>query len=196
MGEKFHITHSSFRQLFVEHFDPLCRFLAYYSTDHFMIEEAVQDVFVNMWEKRDVLQIESIKTYLYSSARNRILNRIRDEKRRNTLLEQWVQSEIEKKHGEECFDIDEFSQRVENAIEALPEKCRIIFDMSKKKNFTYKQIAEKLGISVKTVETQMGIALRKIREQLSTCYSRIAINLFHLVCKIFKKNFIPFRGQV
>ena len=192
MGEKFHITHSSFRQLFAEHFDPLCRFLAYYSTDHFMIEEAVQDVFVNMWEKRDVLQIESVKTYLYASARNRILNRIRDEKRRNTLLEQWVQSEMEKSRGEDCFDIDEFSQRVENAIDHLPEKCRKIFDLSKKKNLTYKQIAEKLDISVKTVETQMGIALRKIREQLSACYPRIANTLFLFVCKIFQKNHISF----
>ena len=172
MREVFHITHSSFRQLFDQYFYPLCRFLAYYTTDNAMIEDAVSETFIKLWEERDNLQIESIKTYLYQSARNRMLNSIRDENRRNAFLEQWVQSEMEKNQGEECFNIDEFSRRVQNAIDSLPDKCKTVFDLSKKKNFTYKQIAEKLGISIKTVETQMGIALRKIREQLSIYYPR------------------------
>ena len=184
MNEKFQITHSSFRQLFDGHFEPLCRFLKYYTTNRATIEEVVQDVFVKLWEDREVLQISSVKTYLYTSARNRMLNYIRDEKRRNTLLEQWVQSETEKNCGEECFDIDEFSERVQNAINSLPEKCREIFELSKKKNLTYKQIAEKLDISVKTVETQMGIALRKIRENLSAFYPRISQSLFLFIYKL------------
>ena len=170
VDKKFNITHNSLRQLFEQHFDPLCRFLACYTSDHMTIEDVVQDVFVNMWEKREELQIESPKTYLYSSARNRMLNYLREEKRQNTLLEQWVQSELEKKQGEECFNIDEFSRLAEIAIDNLPDKCRQIFNLSKKRNLTYKQIAGKLDISIKTVESQMGIALRKIREQLSVYY--------------------------
>jgi len=151
-------------------FEPLCRFLAYYTADRIMIEEVVQDVFIKLWEERNTLRIESVKTYLYKSARNRMLNYIRDEKRRNLLLEQWVKHEMEQKQGKECFDIDEFSQRVQNAIDALPDKCRTIFNLSKTEKLTYKQIAEHLNISVKTVESQMGIALRKIREKLSEFY--------------------------
>lgn len=187
-GCVFHITHSSLRQLFDQQFEPLCRFLAYYTTDRMIIEEVVQCVFVKLWEDRDVLQIESVKTYLYTSARNRMYNYIRDEKRRHTMLEQWVQSETEKNYGEDCFDIDEFSQRVQNAINNLPDKCRNIFVLSKKENLTYKQIAEHLNISVKTVETQMGIALRKIREQLSSFYPRIYNTLFLFLAKM-RKNF-------
>ena len=172
MDKKFNITRTSLRQLFEQHFDALCRFLACYTSDHMMIEDVVQDVFVNMWEKREELQIESAKTYLYASARNRMLNYLREEKRQNTLMEQWVQSEMERKQGEDCFNIDEFSRRVEVAIDNLPEKCRQIFNLSKKRNFTYKQIAGQLDISIKTVESQMGIALRKIREQLSAYYPR------------------------
>jgi len=166
----FRITHLSFRQLYDCHFDSICRFLAYYTTNRVTIEEVVQEVFVKLWEDREILKIESIKTYLYTSARNRMLNYLRDEKRRYMLLEQWIQHETGKEQGEECFDLDEFSQRVQKAIDSLPDKCREIFDMSKKEGFTYKHIAEKLNISVKTVETQMGIALRKIREQLATFY--------------------------
>lgn len=188
MREIFQINNSSFRQLFDRQFDPLCRFLAYYTTDRMIIEEVVQDVFVKLWEERNELKIESIKTYLFTSARNRMFNYIRDEKRRNTLLEQWVQHEIEKNRGEDCFDIDEFSQRAQNAIDALPDKCRVIFDLSKKEKLTYKQIAIHLNISVKTVEAQMGIALRKIRENLSTFYPRITNTLFLFICKFFRKN--------
>jgi len=170
MDNTFHITKTSFRQLFEQHFDPLCRFLACYTSDNMAIEDVVQDVFVNLWEKRDELQIESVKTYLFTSARNRMLNYLREVKRQNTLMEQWVQDEKEKKRGEECFNIDEFSERIESAIDTLPDKCKTIFNLSKKRNLTYKQIAGQLGISIKTVESQMGIALRKIREQLSAYY--------------------------
>ena len=173
MREVFHITQASFRQLFDHMFEPLCLFLTYYSADRMIIEEVVQDVFIKLWEDRDVLRIESVKAYLYTSARNRMLNYIRDEKRRNTLLEQWVQHEIDKRQGEECFDINEFTQRIQNAIDTLPDKCRNIFNLSKKEMLTYKQIAERLDISVKTVEKQMSIALRKIREQLSMFYVRL-----------------------
>jgi len=166
----FHITHSSFRQLFDSQYEQLCRFLAYYSTNRVIIEEVVQDVFVKLWEDRNTLQIESIKTYLFTSARNRMLNHIRDEKRRHAVLEQWIQHETEKNQGEECFDIDVFSKRVQSAINILPDQCRIIFNMSKKRGFTYKKIAQQLNISVKTVESQMSIALRKIRENLSMFY--------------------------
>ena len=172
MREFFHITRTSFRQLYELHFEALCRFLSCYTHDCMIIEEIVQDVFVKLWEDRDVLQIESVKSYLYTSARNRMLNHIRDQKRNNILFEQWVQHEIENRRGKECFDMEEFSQRVQGAIDTLPEKCRQIFELSKTENLTYKQIAERLGISIKTVETQMGIALRKIREYLSVYYKQ------------------------
>ena len=166
----FQITPSSFRQLFDSQFEPLCRFLTCYTTNRTTIEEVVQEVFVKLWEDREVLRIESVKTYLYSAARNRMLNYLRDEKRRHTLLEQWIQYEKDQNRGEECFDMEKFSKRVQQAIDSLPEQCMKIFEMSKKRGFTYKRIAEELNISVKTVETQMGIALRKIREYLSAYY--------------------------
>ena len=182
MLEIFHITHSSFRQLFDRQFYPLCQFLSYYTTNRMIIEEVVQDVFVKLWEDRNVSQIKSVNSYLYTSARNRMLNHIRDEKKRNLLLEQWVQHEL-RKEGEECFNIEEFNQKVQTAVELLPQKCRKIFNLSKKEKFTYKQIAEQLDISVKTVEAQMGIALRKIRKHLSASYPQIRNTLFLFLYK-------------
>jgi len=93
-----------------------------------------------------------------------------------------VQHEL-RKEGEECFNIEEFNQKVQTAVELLPQKCRKIFNLSKKEKFTYKQIAEQLDISVKTVEAQMGIALRKIRKHLSASYPQIRNTLFLFLYK-------------
>ena len=65
MNDTFHITYSSFRQLFDCQFEPLCQFLKYYTANRATIEEVVQEVFIKLWEDRDVLQITSVKTYLY-----------------------------------------------------------------------------------------------------------------------------------
>ena len=173
MSKLFEITESSIWKLNDLHIDSLCRFLTSYSNDRMKNEEVVQDVFVRLWEGRDTLQIESIKTYLYTSARNIMLNRLRDQKRNNTVMEQWAQQEMENRKGEECFDMGEFLSRSQVAINNLPDKCKQIFILSKQSNLTYKQIAEKLDISVKTVETQMGIALRKIRKHLASFYPRL-----------------------
>ncbi len=171
----FHITHESLKELFDKYFESLCRYLSYFTSNSMIVEEVVQDVFIRLWEERESLKIESIKTYLFTAAHNRMLNYIRNEKRYQTLIEQWTLHEQQKNGSGECFDIQEFSERVQNAIDSLPEKCRRIFDMGKKEGMTYRQIAEELDISVKTVETQMGIALRKIREYLSAFYPQSCI---------------------
>ncbi len=178
------INQITFRRLFDEYFEPMCCYLSYYTVNRSIIEEVVQDVFVKLWEERDSLQIESLKTYLYTSARNRVYNYMRNEKRHHTLIEDWAANECEKEKGEDCFDIDEFTQRIDTAIEQLPDKCKLIFTLSKKDQLTYKQIAERLGISIKTVENQMVISLRKIREYLSNYYPKVKKILF---LSIFRK---------
>ena len=70
--------------------------------------------------------------------------------------------------NKDCFDMDALTKGVNQAIEQLPEKCREIFSLSRKEGLSYRQIAERLGISVKTVETQISIALKRIREILSS----------------------------
>jgi len=57
-------------------------------------------------------------------------------------------------------------QSVQEAIAALPNRCRLIFRMSKIEGLTYREIADSLGISAKTVENQMGKALKLLREEL------------------------------
>ena len=158
------ITPQSFRKLFDLYFEPLCRSLNYYTRDVSAIEEIVQEVFVNLWEARNQVQIEHIKTYLFSAARYRALNYLRDKQRQADMLENWAKEELEQRKSSDVIDFEELLPQLQKAIDSLPEKCKGIFELSRNERLTYRQIADRNQISVKTVESQMSIALRKIRE--------------------------------
>ncbi|MDR1919411.1 MAG: RNA polymerase sigma-70 factor [Tannerellaceae bacterium] len=160
------MNEETFRELYDSYFEKICRYLNYYTHDSYAIEEVVQDVFVRLWDERHSRQIRFIHTYLFNSARNSMLNYLRNEERRTALLSQWAESEIEKQHEHDCVDRDEFALLLHAAVERLPLKCKEIFLMSREMELSYKEIAERQHISEKTVENQMGIALKKIRSYL------------------------------
>lgn len=159
---------ATFRKYYDLYYDQLCHFLNFYTQDITIIEDVLQEVYLKLWENRDEIEIQYIKTYLFHAAKNRVLNHLRDEQNRHYLLENWFNQQQQEKQGKECYDLEQFTTLLYKAIEQLPEKCREIFLLSRQEKLTYKQIAEKLDISVKTVEAQMGIALKRIRETLST----------------------------
>lgn len=159
---------ATFRKYYELYYDQLCHFLNFYTQDITIIEDVLQEVYLKLWENRDEIEIQYIKTYLFHAAKNRVLNHLRDEQNRHYLLENWFNQQQQEKQGKECYDLEQFTTLLYKAIEQLPEKCQEIFLLSRQEKLTYKQIAEKLDISVKTVEAQMGIALKRIRETLST----------------------------
>lgn len=164
------INSKNFREIYDAYFEPVCRFLNYYTRDVSVVEEVVQDVFVKLWEERETLEIQYIKTYIYNAARNKILNELRDVKNRNVLLENWAKREFENQQAEDCVDMNEFLQLLQAAVETLPENCKEIYKMSREQSMSYKDIAATRDISVKTVEAQMGIALKRIREKMARHY--------------------------
>ena len=152
----------AFRNYYDTYYEQLCCFLNFYTHDGAVIEDVIQEVFLKLWENKDCIEITYIKTYLFRAAKNR------DEENRHQLLENWFNQQLEERKYKDCFDMDALTKVVNQAIEQLPEKCREIFSLSRKEGLSYRQIAERLGISVKTVETQISIALKRIREILSS----------------------------
>ena len=75
--------------------------------------------------------------------------------------------------SEKDVRMEELKGYVQKAIAGLPNKCRVIFDLSRNAGMTYKEIAEELDLSVKTVENQVGLALKKLREQLNPIWDKI-----------------------
>ncbi|MFH2142332.1 MAG: RNA polymerase sigma-70 factor [Bacteroidota bacterium] len=159
----------SFEALFREYFVPLCSYARKFIYDMDSSKEIVQDVYINLWEKRDTIEMDkSVKSYLYTSVHNRCLNHIRDNKKFDK-----GNIRIEHTHYDrEWVDNDklveaENENKIMNSINSLPQKCREIFILSRFEQLKYNEIAEKTGISVKTVEAQMSKALKLLRENLS-----------------------------
>lgn len=164
---------SAFERLFRLHYETLCRFALDY-VDHLRIaEDLVQDVFFDLWKERRTLDVErSLKAYLYGATRHRALKHLR----REQVREKWaVNGDLRKAapsgrpdQAGGMVERKEQRQEVKEAIEALPEKRRQIFRLSRHHELTYSEIAVALDISIKTVETQMSRALKFLRERLES----------------------------
>ena len=154
----------SFENLFREYFSPLISFARKILVDEDDAREVVQKVFINLWEKREEIDLStSLKSYLFTSVHNRSLNVIRDRKKFSfeevpDMAGDWdVSAQIESM---------ELEEKINEALQALPEKCRQIFELNRFDGLKYSEIAAQLEISVKTVENQMSKALRILREKL------------------------------
>jgi len=167
----------AFEKLFHMYYGQLCLFASRILQDDSSAEEIVQDFFVKIWEKRKEFSIEtSVKSYLYRSVRNLCFNLIEH----NNIKLRHAQSMLAK-HEQQISDGDGFTEidlakRIEESIQSLPEKRQEIFRLSREQGLKYREIAEKLNISVKTVEAQMGLAIKTLREKLK--YFRANLLLF------------------
>nr|WP_321454173.1 RNA polymerase sigma-70 factor [uncultured Carboxylicivirga sp.] len=167
--------------LFKEHYQALCRFALTVIPLENLAEEAVQNVFVNIWEKRKTITVKSnIKGLLYQSVYNESI-RLRKKRLKTKEYEsEYVDQLLPDFDNQDQPDITFIKQAISNAIANLPEKCRDIFIMHRKEGLSNIEIAEYLGISVKTVETQMAIAIKKLRTELSPIVKHLPIILILL----------------
>lgn len=131
-------------------------------------KDIVQDVFVRLWTHRDKLQITtSLQSYLRRSVVNASIDHKRRfyEKNKEALEHHGEWSDNSPSVDSELREKD-IKQQINNAISTLPERCRLIFVLSRYEELTYAQIAARLDISVKTVENQMTKALKMLRKKL------------------------------
>jgi RNA polymerase sigma-70 factor (ECF subfamily) len=158
----------SFEKLFMAYCQPLITFARRFIRDTSAAENIVQDVFLEIWINRSRLDPSlKIKSYLYTAVKNQALKQIRHDHVVQRSAKDLKSFDIPIKTPQDELDIKEMNTRFNQAVEELPEKCRIIFSMNRFDQFTYREIAEILGITVKTVETQMGRAMKFLRHRLA-----------------------------
>ncbi|MGV3538331.1 MAG: RNA polymerase sigma-70 factor [Rufibacter sp.] len=154
--------------LFKQYYGILCRTAVRFTKDTEAAEDLVQEVFCKIWQNREVLEVStSYKAYLVRSVTNQALNYIEKQKRL-VLTEDSssFESSFSANTTLELMEGTEMEGRVQQALAVLPPQCRLIFEMSRYEELTYKEIADSLQLSPKTVENQMGKALRILRERL------------------------------
>ena len=137
--------------------------------DENMAKDVVQDVFYKFWNNRDRLNIKStIRGYLKRSSVNAALDYLR--KKQNFKVvdteEALIQQASKSDDAVQLLEGEELQKKVNAAIQTLHPRCRTVFLLSRHDQLTYRQISEKLDISVKTVESHMSTALKHLRREL------------------------------
>lgn len=131
-------------------------------------EEIIQDLFVQLWVKRELLVITStLEAYLFGALRYSIYNFIRNRKVQQAYLDHLAHSsEIDQNYIEDSLYYEELTEALAKSIEKLPEKYKKVYLLSRYENFTYREIAKHLNIPLDTVEKHMGKALKLLRDSL------------------------------
>lgn len=149
------------------YFLDLCEFAFYMTNDSEVAKELVQDTFLAIWEQRENwTPLGTIKSYLFKAVRNRSLDFLKHQKVVRKYEKNNPSAEEAESHQDDQLAQQELVTAIDKEIDKLPEKCRIIFLMSRQQGLTYNEIAEIQGVSIKTVETQIGRALKKLRISL------------------------------
>lgn len=158
-----------FGQVFKDNFKDLRRYAFSFVQEQELAEDIVQNVFYKLWERMDVLNFsDSLAAYLYRAVYNESLNALKHSKVKR-VYQKYIHRHMKDQTdpaAHKKVQLNELEQRLRAAINELPEQCRAIFQMSRFEDLRYRDIGDRLGISVKTVENQMGKALRILRGKL------------------------------
>lgn len=156
----------AFERLYKEHHEYFFLVACQYLHDAPVAREAVNDVFMILWERAESLQIEiSLKRYLHRAVINHCINilhkRQRETIRRNELPE--MPSSVEQ---DKTLEENELNLHLYRAINELPEQCRKVFRLSRLESKKKREIADELGLSVKTVKNHINHALKRLHKVL------------------------------
>jgi RNA polymerase sigma-70 factor (ECF subfamily) len=162
--------YTAFERIFKKNYHLLCAYSNKLVLNPQLAEEIVDDVFFSLWKNRERIEINtSFQAYLVTSVRNRSLDCLRQLKheKRKSLLEHAETLPCKQSIAYETMMVEELHHRIHAAVRILPTQCRIIFQMSREEDLKYKDIAQRLNISIKTVDTQIGRALKHLRKVIA-----------------------------
>lgn len=179
---------NAYKRLYKLYYSELCNYASNLCGNDELAKDIVQHTMIKIWEKGSDLNIStSLKGYLLKSVYNHFIDtqrRIKKETYKLELLKQESLLEFVEISSEE---IENIYQLIDIEIDNLPEQCKKVFLLSKKDGLKYKEIADKLNISIKTVERHMSLALKKLRKKLNFSSNPIYLFLTNLTSRLIKK---------
>lgn len=127
--------------------------------------DAVQEAFVKLWENCSKVSPEKARSYVYTVANNMYLNVIKSEKVRLKYADKSEKTTHES--PEYVMEEKEFKDKLDRALDSLPENQRTTFLLNRIDGKKYAEIADIEGVSVKAIEKRMHLALKTLREQIA-----------------------------
>ncbi|MDH6304811.1 RNA polymerase sigma-70 factor (ECF subfamily) [Parabacteroides sp. PF5-5] len=177
MSNSFKLNNNTtFREMYLSYFPKLVHFSKAHILSQIDAENIVQDVFVYLWENKEVLNsVKNLNAFLFTMVKNRCIDYLRSKTQasgRKYSITDVQEKEFELKlyalqrFDENSFSHEEIESIISNALETLPPRCREIFILSRMEGLKHKDIAQRLNISTNTIEGHISTALKKLREVL------------------------------
>jgi len=159
---------SAFSALFKKYSERLYAFALSIAKEPYIAEEITQQVFLKVWEKRTQIdEYLSFKSFLFSITYSETISWLRKDTAEKRKISRWGENSFfESDETTHIVEFNNIESLANGIIDSLPEKRKEIFKLSREQGYSYKEIAQKLGLSVKTVENQVSAALKTIREKL------------------------------
>jgi RNA polymerase sigma-70 factor (family 1) len=155
----------AFEEIYRRYWHPLFLHAYHILDDEDEAQDIVQDLFIAFWNKPFTDQIHtSLKSYLYVTVRNKVLNHIRKNRIKDNFI-QFLSTKLTEKDFNTVNDIElkELTVLIDQEIDLLPPRMKQVFEMSRKEFLTHKEIAERLGTSEETVKKQITNSLKLLR---------------------------------
>ncbi len=174
-GGDYHL----FESVYMENYHSLIDYAQRFVFSKENARDIIQDTFIRIWEVRRSLPEDiHFRSYLFTAVRNRCLDFLKHQTQVNRYVQLRVKELEEtgfqkKKQPEDPLEAlisKELQKKIIDTIDALPPRCREIFILSRFEGMKYKEISEKLNISVKTIETHMTRTLLALRDALHDEY--------------------------
>ncbi len=159
------LTRAEFKALFDEYFQSIRSFVYYKVGNMGLAEDLTQDAFIKLWENRAGVKKETVKSYLYTIANNITINQLKRNQLRYKFENQIVVFS-EKENPEFKLMEKEYEDKLNKVIAEIPEGSREVFLMNRIEGLKYREIAERLNLSVKAIEKRMSKAIHIINEKL------------------------------
>ena len=163
------INKDDFKALFDKYYDSIRLYIYYKIAEKEIADDMAQDVFMTVWEKKSDMELRNIKSLLYKIASGLVIDYYRkcDVK---ADFKEWVHYNGNEfsVSADEQVEYNETMQRYTDALNSMHDGQREVFMMNREEQLTYREIAERLQISVKAVEKRMSGALKVLNDNMLT----------------------------
>lgn len=156
---------AAFAELYKRNWEGLYQYCFNILPDEDVVKDVLQEVFVWFWNHRAELKVYAVRSYLSVAVKHKMANYLRNEKTRDNFYEK-VKLDLNPAVDESALEVKELIEFIRDFTTDLPEKCRLVFQLSRTEHLSNKEIASRLNISEKTVETHITTALNKLRKKM------------------------------
>jgi RNA polymerase sigma-70 factor (ECF subfamily) len=160
-------SQKEFKLLFDNNFEQLRDYVYFMCGNIEQAEDVAQEAFMKLWEKRTEIKKETVISYLFRIAHNIFINQTRHAKVSFNFQNQNNFQEIDNSSPEYELEFKEFDIQLQNALARLPEKIRVTFLMNRIDGLKYKEIAERMDVSIKTIEKRIQKAVSLLKKNIN-----------------------------